>query len=162
VPTYTPTILGGAIPGAGYTPSTINGPSGARAQGAQGIALIPGRNLSVGVSKEVAEGNPGTPCLVLKYPGMWRFRWAVTAGARTIRVDCKQAYNAADYPSIIVKASSFGPSSDVTATSGGGTGWVTIGPASFTATGTGVVWVELWNNLKRNDAPCYFDHIITT
>jgi hypothetical protein len=39
---------------------------------------------------------------------------------------------------------------------------VTIGPASFTATSGGVVWVELWNNLSVDQSPALFDHIVTT
>lgn len=163
MPALTPTTGVIAIAGGTFTPKTTDTLGKVQAGAARTLQLMHAtRGFTIGAAKETSEGNPGTPCLVLKQPGFWRFRWAVTAGVRAIRVDCKQAYNTSPYPSIIIKASSFGNAADVTATSAGGAGWVTIGPASFTATGSGVVWVELWNNLIRADSPCYFDHIVTS
>lgn len=120
-----------------------------------------GRVMQVGAIRDDTEGNPGTPSLKLTYPGFWRFRWVVRAGSRSIQVNVKQADNRSPYPSLIVKANSdVGVSSDLTTTSTGGAGWVVVGPLTFTATATGLLWVELWNNTTYEPAPCFFDHIV--
>lgn len=161
MPALTPTASALAVPGAAFTAKTTDCLGKVQPGIIRGINMgAPFREMTFGARKETTEGYPSTPCLVLTQPGFWRFRWAVTAGVRTIRVDCKQVANTSPYPSIIIKASSFGNAADVVATSAGGAGWVTIGPATFTATGPGVVWVELWNNLRVNGTPCFFDHTV--
>jgi len=91
---------------------------------------------------------------------VWRFRWAVAAGAHSITVKVKQAANASPRPSLVVRTNpDIGVNDDVVVAAGMGAGWVTIGPASITATSDGAVWVELRNNLDAPiaSAPCYFD-----
>jgi hypothetical protein len=104
--------------------------------------------MQLGVIQNTVDGYPSAPSIQLTIHGFWRFRWTVTPGARTISVQVKQAANSTPYPTIIVrKNASIGISADVTGTSPGGTGWVTIGPVTVTPSSEGVVWVELWNNL---------------
>ena len=123
-----------------------------------------GRHMQVGVLRSDTQGNPSAPCLQLDIPGMWRFRWAISVGLRTIRINCLQASNGSPRPTMVVKANSaIGLAADITATAGLSTGWVTVGPASFTATAAGVVWVELWNNyFGAINTPTYWDHIVAT
>lgn len=123
-----------------------------------------GRSLQVGVVENFVDGSPSAPCLQLSIPGFWRFRWSVKPGDRTIRVSARQAANLAPRPSMVVTANpSAGIPTDLTATAASSTGWVTIGPITFTATAAGVVWVELHNNcVSLYDTPALFDHIIAT
>lgn len=125
-----------------------------------------GRGLATGVEKNTTDGSPlsNAPSLRMVYPGMWRFRWSVRAGQRSVYVNAKQTFNTSnDRPSLIIKANpDVGLSTDVILTAADSSDWVTIGPATFTATATGMVWVELWNNCQISDCPASFDHIVTT
>lgn len=132
-----------------------------------------GRNLICGISKETVEGSPSSPSLKISQNAIWRFRWAVQSGARTISIKCKQAINLSPRPTMTIKAnSSIGINSDLIATASSNVGWVTIGPISFTAIGSGLIYVELSNNLidytddvnngGNSDSVTYFDHIVVT
>lgn len=123
-----------------------------------------GRSITNGIVENTVDGNPATPCLQVTYPGFWRFRWTVTPGVRTISVLAKQIANVSPFPSLILKANSaIGVPSDVQSFASGGTGWSTIGPITITATGTGVFYVELWNNCKaKAGSPALFDHLVFT
>jgi hypothetical protein len=163
-------------------PSAVSGKQLAgvpTAEGIRGIALFDmtgpdkssfGWQLQVGVKKSTTEGYPANPSILLGQPGAWRFRWQVQTGTQTISCYCKQAINASPFPSMVARAdSSLGLAADVTGTSGGGAGWVKIGPISVTVSGPGVLWVELRANYKGMNAssanplgpwyPCYFDDI---
>jgi hypothetical protein len=120
------------------------------------------RHLQYGITKSLSEGNPGTPSLQLVQASMWKFRWVVKPGFRRVSVRVKQGYiYTGQRPTMTIKAnSSVGILSDVVATAAESTDWVTIGPTSFTSTGTDVVFVELRNNLLIEGYPAYFDHII--
>lgn len=126
------------------------------------------RLMQSGVVKNTTEGSPASPCLELSRYGLFRFRWAVSPGVRTLSVSVKQPSNRLNYPTMTLLAnSSVGLGADVVGTSPGGTGWVTIGPLSFTASAFGVVTVEFRNNCDRATlpyqgtyAPCYFDHLV--
>lgn len=110
--------------------------------------------------QDAVEGTPTAPSLRLDALGVWKFRWTVPIGTRTISISVKQAVNASPRPTLIVKANaSIGVNADVTGTAPSGTSWVTIGPVTITPSSAGAVWVELWNNLDRQigTAPCYFD-----
>jgi len=123
-----------------------------------------GRHLQFGVTQSLSEGSPfsQTPSLQVSTPGFWRFRWSVVAGLRSVYVNAKQT-NSSQRPTIVVKANPVvGLNSDITVAAASGNDWVTIGPATFTATGYGMVWVELWNNCLTSLTPAYFDHIVTT
>lgn len=120
-------------------------------------------NWQVGVSKNTTDGNPSAPCLSLATPGRWRFRWTVQTGTRTISILAKQNSTGSYRPSVIVKTNSnIGLNNDISGSAPAGAGWVTIGPISFVSTGTDVLWVELWNNVRTQTSPALFDHIVTT
>jgi len=131
-----------------------------------------GRGLQVGVTKSISDGSPSAPCLSLDMPGMWRFRWVVQSGTRTVSVRTKQNSTGSCRPSLTVKSNPrIGLTADVSGSASDAPGWVTIGPVSFVSTGTGDVWVELRNNcedvLTMTDFTdpslhALFDHIVTT
>lgn len=122
------------------------------------------RHFQIGLGRDDIEGSPAIPSLKLIYPGMWRFRWTVVAGTRTISIRTKQYDNViSQRPTIKIRSNvDVGLLSDLTSTAPTGNNWVTIGPLSFTATSTGVVWIEVWNNLNVTNKPAYFDHIVVT
>lgn len=126
-----------------------------------------GKSLQIGLVKNTTDGSPfsQTPCLQLDYPGFWRFRWSVRSGTRSVYINAKQTSNgiAEQRPAVIVKANSdVGLLSDVIVAAEEGNDWVTIGPVTFTSTGTGMVWVELHNRCQTSNCPALFDHIVTT
>lgn len=130
-----------------------------------------GHNMQVGIVKDIVEGNPTQPCLRMDIPGMWRFRWVVKTGARSVSVSTKQNSTGSYRPSLIVKSNPVcGVLTDMSASAVDGAGWTTIGPITFSGTGSEAVWVELHNNnigipnVNGNliYAPAYFDHIVTT
>jgi hypothetical protein len=121
-----------------------------------------GRHMQVGVLRNNTEGSPAQPSLQLDIPGMWRFRWSVRSGSRTVQINCKQAANGTPRPTMIVKAATGILAADQTGTAGSSTGWVVIS-VSFVALADGALWVELWNNYYGLYAtPTYFDHIVAT
>lgn len=129
-----------------------------------GVSPI-GRAFQVGVRKSTSEGSPAQPSLALDIPGMWRFRWGVTAGTRTISIKAKQVSNVAGRrPRMTVKANpGIGVNADVSGDAGGSADWVTIGPLTVTPASDGVLWVELWNmDAVTFDSPAFFDHITAT
>jgi hypothetical protein len=136
------------------------GPTSIRSDGTFGLPMMSG------ITQSYTEGNPSTPCLEIFQPTFWRFKWSVGGGNRTISVKCKQASNSvsASRPSLIVKANpSIGLTNDVSGSAPSGTGWVTIGPVSFTPTASGSVNVELWNNSNTvTQDSAFFDHIVVT
>jgi len=130
-----------------------------------------GRNMQVGIFKDTVEGSPTQPCLRMDIPGMWRFRWVIRTGARSVSVSAKQNSTGSYRPSMIVrKNTACGVLTDMSASAAAGAGWTTIGPITFAGTGSEAVWVELRNNnigvANSNGnlvyAPAYFDHIVTT
>ena len=131
------------------------------------------RQMQIGVGKNTTEGSPTAPSLQLDYPGMWRFRWVVKGSMKTVSVQANQNSTGSNRPSMVVKANpDVGLFFDISASAADGTGWATIGPLSVTPTGTGSLWVELWNNntyyptIGYPDGtvlrPALFDRIITT
>jgi len=123
-----------------------------------------GRHLQVGVLRNNSIGNPAQPSLQLDIPGMWRFRWGVIAGPRAIQINVMQVVNGTPRPTMIArKNTAVGLNADITVTAGSSTGWIVLGPITFTATAAGPVWVELHNNYYGAFAtPAYWDHIIAT
>jgi hypothetical protein len=146
--------------------------SGSVAGYAQGISLggqsaITGetyeRHLQFSVSKTIAQGSPSSPALEMLYPGMFRFRWVVRPGQRTVSIRVKQPFNITPRPTLTLKSNaSIGIPADIVATAGSSTDWITIGPITATVTTLGVVWVEMRNNLLNAYTPCYWDHIVVT
>jgi hypothetical protein len=122
-----------------------------------------GRHLQVGVTQSLTEGFLSPPSLKLDVPGFWRFRWVVKAGPRAIYVSAKQNSTGSYRPSMVVRKNSVvGLTADLSASAPDGVGWQQVGPITFTATGNGVVWVELHNNQTTAISASLFDHIITT
>lgn len=124
-------------------------------------ALQVGPQYMVRGSIEGIEGNPEVPSLRMWSVGKFRFRWTVTAGAKTIRVDVKQPINQNPRPRMVVKARpSIGVINDVEGVAAAGTGWVTIGPLTINPTSEGAVWVELEARYEAMEAFTYWDNII--
>lgn len=122
-----------------------------------------GRHLQVGVTQSLDEGFPTAPCLSLQIPGFWRFRWSIKTGQRAIYVWANQNSTGSYRPSVVIRSNALvGMTADLSASAADGPGWQQIGPINFTATGNGVVWVELHNNNTANVSASLFDHIITT
>lgn len=123
------------------------------------------RNYVNGLEKVDSDGSPNSPCLLLRWADtFWRFQWVVKTGQRRIAVRVKQLKTFTDQrPRMIIKASpTVGLTSDLQTIAPEGTDWVLIGPTIFTATGTGMVYVEIWNKLHYTDSPLYIDHIVVT
>lgn len=114
-------------------------------------------------AKDTTQGDPSQPSLRIDGKGVWRFRWAVSSGTRTISVSVKQALNISPRPTLVVKANAaIGVNSDVTGTAGSSATWVTIGPVTASPSSDGALWVELRANLDYQSATCYWDNIQTT
>jgi hypothetical protein len=118
------------------------------------------RHWQFGARRETVEGDPLPDSLALEYPGFWRFRWAVGPGNRSLSIFVKQDCNLADRPSIVLKSNTdVGLLADVTTVAGSSITWIGM-TAAFVATGTGMIWVELHNNLTAAvPCTCYFDRI---
>lgn len=161
-----PAVVFTAIRGNYGTPGIAGGMQGICLGDATGLFgdSTAGRHLQTGVFRNNVDGDPAAPCLELRHIGFWRFRWSVKAGVRNIQINAKQVSNYPTRPSMVLKAeTSVGLLSDITAVAPSSTGWVVIGPATFTATAAGVVWVELHNNCPNEVlCPALFDHIVTT
>jgi hypothetical protein len=115
------------------------------------------------IVKSVSEGNPSQPSMNMPTHGMFKFRWTVSAGTKTIQCSVKQPDNGSPRPSLVVKANTdIGVNSDVTVTAAAGIGWVTLGPATISPSSLGAVWVELHNNYDALYSPCYWDNITVT
>jgi len=139
---------------------SIGGPTSVDGSDSIGI-----RHLQTAITRSSVEGSPSSPCLELLYPGMWRFRWIVKPGQRQILVRTKQirTFSTGSRPTMTVKANSkVGLNTNLTATASISTDWTSIGPITFTSTGTDALWVELRNNLMFTLSPAFFDHITVT
>lgn len=123
------------------------------------------RHYVYGMSKELTDGSPTSPCIRLEYPGsFWRFRWVLKPGQRRISVRVKQMTKTGFLrPTLIVKANqNVGLTSDLIATAPDGDDWTVIGPIILTSTGTDMVYVQVWNNCQSSDCPLYIDRIVAT
>jgi len=121
------------------------------------------RSYVVG-GKDTSVGN-SQPSLRMDSRGVFRFRWVVQSGTRTISVDVKQAVNLSPRPTLVIlKNPDVGLSSDTTGTAGSSTGFTTIGPVTITPSSSGAVWVELRANYDGmfGCAPCYWDNLTVT
>ena len=121
--------------------------------------------LYVGMGKDTVNGNPSAPCLCMNRGGIFRFRWVVMSGARTISIKVKQAANVSPRPRMIVRANKeVGFYNDVAGDAPSGTDWVTIGPLELIPENDGVLLVEIQSRYagSLNPAPCYWDKIETT
>jgi hypothetical protein len=121
----------------------------------------PDRYLQIGQAKSTTEGSPSAPCLNLQHKGMWRFRWVVSPGLRSVSILCKQQMAVAGTtPSIIIRSNpNVGLNNDISGSALVTNDWSVIGPVSFTSTGTDVMWVEIWNNSNNDYSNVFFDHV---
>jgi hypothetical protein len=115
--------------------------------------------------RDDVEGKVTPPSQRQGRPGVLRdVRWPVQAGARTISIDVKApAGSGTDLARLIVKANpEVGLGTDLVGIAPVGTGWVTIGPLSFTATAIGVL--EVWRERRDDmmDAELYWDNLQVT
>lgn len=120
--------------------------------------------ISVGGSgSNSTEGTVTAPSLRLDAAGVFKFRWSVINGNRTIQVFVKQPLNLSPRPLLRVKANpAIGVLSDGTAVASSGTDWVSTGTVAISPTGNGAVWVHLENRLDGQTSPCHWDRILTT
>lgn len=128
-------------------------------------------DYSMGITSSYVEGSPNAPSMVLDPQVTWRFKWTVKSGRRKIAVRAKCGFNvnsADERPSLTIrKNTSIGLTQDVSGSLPVGISeWATIGPVTINPTSTGVVWVELKNNLicdrfvdNPTEVCAYFDHI---
>lgn len=116
-----------------------------------------GREFQTGVTEDLTEGFPAPPSLRFEWWAFWRFRWLVSAGTMSMTLYCKQPLNQNPRPSVVLKANTaVGLVADTAFVAASGPDWTAI-PVSFVATASGVIWVELWNNLNSQfSAPCWF------
>jgi hypothetical protein len=107
-----------------------------------------------------ADGSPASPSLEMDTRGHWRFRWKVLTGARSIQISVKQAANVTPRPTMQVVDNSGAVLGTATAPSG--TGYVTVGPITFTAASDQVCWVYLMHNYvsQIGVVPAIWDNLI--
>jgi hypothetical protein len=110
-------------------------------------------------ARDDAEGVAAPGSLRLDGYGVWRFRWSVAAGRRTVSAKVKQPVNVVPRPQLAVLPNpAIGVAVEVTADAPAGTDWVDIGPITFTPDVAGVVWVEL-RALYDAPVPCWWDDV---
>jgi hypothetical protein len=116
-----------------------------------------------GAGVDAVNGSPSPPSYQFQRAGLMRFPWKVNSGTRTLSVNVMQPVNTSPRPTLTVRASSdLGVNSDVVASAGSSTGWVTIGPVTVTPTSNGVLWVEIACSTPGMNVPCNFDHFVAT
>jgi len=106
--------------------------------------------------KSTSDGSPSQPSLEFEdCNALFRFRWAVKAGTRTLSIKVANLSGLTPYPTMTIRANSaIGVNSDVVGTASSGTGWQVIGPLSVSPSSDGTLLVELYsggvnaNNLR--------------
>ena len=98
-------------------------------------------------SQNTSDGSPSQPCLEFKDAnGLFRFRWAVKSGSRTLSIKVANITGLTPYPTVTIRANvAIGVNADVVGTAIAGTGWQTIGPLSVSPSSDGVLIVELYS-----------------
>lgn len=116
-----------------------------------------------GTGSNSTEGTVTPPSLKMDAAGIFRFRWSVINGNRSIEVFVKQPLNGLPRPLLRVKANpAIGVMFDGTSVASSGTDWVSTGTVAIAPTTNGAVWVQLENRLDAQTSPCYWDRIVTT
>lgn len=97
--------------------------------------------------KNTTDGSPSQPCLEFTDANaLFRFRWIVQAGTRTLSISVANISGLTPYPTMTIRANAaIGVNSDAVGTAGSGTGWQTIGPLSVSPSSDGVLLVELYS-----------------
>jgi len=107
---------------------------------------------------DATEGNPA-PSFRLRGGGRKMFAMPIAAGARTITAHLKQANSLRQRPTLTLMANTaLGIAANITETAGAGAGWVTV-TINFTATASGVGWVQFMNPDTYFDAFAYIDNL---
>jgi hypothetical protein len=115
--------------------------------------------LALHAGRDDEEGE-SAPSLYFEHGGRIRLRLAVKAGARVVSVRCKQPdANLERASARVIANAAIGLSEDVAGTAPAGSGWVTIGPFSFTATQDGGVFLELVAPYNGYHGECWFDSV---
>lgn len=116
--------------------------------------------MSVGTSKSVADGVP-SPCVAVRgrYGRAWRLRVPVKTGTYSVSCKVKPESAGAARPSVAILENQEIGIAGQTATAGAGSGWMTVGPMTFTATGDGGIEVELRTGDSEFEATALFDDL---
>ncbi len=121
----------------------------------------------VNTQKNDSDGDVDPPCFSMNVPGVWRFRWGVEAGSRSISVNTKQVSNVTGQrPRMTVLANPAIGVAETSVDASSSTGWVTLGPINITPSANGVLWVEFHNldldNQLPDTSPAFFDDVSTS
>ncbi len=113
-----------------------------------------------GGGRDETEGNPASPSLRVAGGGVFRFRIPIDSGQRSVSVKCKETSALAPRPVLrICENGEVGLLAAVEAVAPAGSGWVTVGPATFTATAKGGVVIELVSFSLSWEGECYWDSL---
>ena len=127
------------------------------------LVLIDCHPMQYGAGRDDSVGGAAAPSFKMTGYGKWAFAMHARAGARTVSAMVRQTLPESPRPQLRVLASpSLGLNADVVATAPAGTGWVTVGPAAFSVTTAGMIWVELWCLAHGTAVACWWDDIEAT
>lgn len=114
--------------------------------------------LAAEARRDDSEGSSAPPSLYLPKGGRIRLRIPIAAGSRAVTIKAKQPSMALPRPTARILANAaIGLDADLAATAPVGSGWVSIGPLTFTASANGGVVVELFAQWSGGDSGCWFD-----
>jgi len=113
--------------------------------------------------RDNAEGSPTTPCLRITGGGVIRIRIPVDAGSRSISVKAREISNVVPRPLLrVCENGEIGLLAALEATAPAGTGWVTVGPLTFTASAKGGVAIDLVSFGQSWEGECRWDSLSIT
>jgi len=132
------------------------------------LFLFRGATMLVGVQDQLwpggrddLEGSPTPPSLRVVGGGVMRFRLPVDAGVRTLSVKCRETSSLVARPTLRVRANvEIGLQADLEAVAPSGSGWVTVGPLTFTASTKGGVAIELLSFAASWEGECQWDNLL--
>src|SRR5690606_2428061 len=111
--------------------------------------------------RDNTDGEPDAPCIRIRLGGSLRFRCPVDSGTRRISVKARERSSQPERPRMVVHANNeIGLNSALTAQAPPGTGWVTIGSVTFTASQKGGVVVELISYRSTTEGDCQWDNLV--
>lgn len=113
-----------------------------------------------GGGRDEADGDPASPSLRVVGGGVFRFRIPVDSGQRSISVKCKEVSTLVPRPILrVCENGEIGLVASVEAVAPAGTGWITVGPATFAATAKGGVVIELVSFSLSWEGECHWDSL---
>ncbi len=90
--------------------------------------------------RDDVEGDPDSHCLHVLLGGAFRFRIPIDEGTRRVKIRCKDESTKLQRPELIIHENAeIGLLQELRVGAQVGSGWVTIGPITFTATKRGGV-----------------------